>query len=60
MTNVDHIKNLLCRVDISTGYSFCWREEDEIELIIEFRDGPLAGKDYKIDVKKKDFDTEKD
>lgn len=48
-----YLENLLCHVDISTGYCSGW--DDEIELIIEFRDGPLAGKEYNLDVKKEDF-----
>jgi len=53
MSDIEQIEGLLCHVDISTGYS--WGDEDWVELIIEFRDGPLAGHDYKIDVKKEDF-----
>ena len=45
MTDVEQIENLLCHVDIATGWT---SYEDEVELIIWFRDGPLAGKDYKI------------
>ena len=52
MTDIQNMENLLCHVDISTE---CIGWQDELELIIEFKDGPLAGKDYKIDVKITDF-----
>jgi hypothetical protein len=48
------LEDVLCHVMISTGY---WMSDEQyIELNIEFKDGPLEGKTYKIDIRREDLE----
>ncbi len=47
---MDRIENVICHVEISTGAQ--WEDYMDIELIIDFKDGPLQGRSYttRIDI----------